>query len=259
MTLNQLKGNISSYYKGIFFSITFSLRRVILKFKSIENFANCFYIDWPLPSILRCYFWNNKVWALISYLIRLIFLFLFVRLGAHRKEVREDTTQEFNVVDIVRHPQYNANTNENDAALIKLNRLAVLGRGVGLVCLGDDIHHLPLDDLTNQCLISGWGTLRSGGQQPDKLQEVTVPLVSPKVCQSAYGNLHASMLCAGFREGGKDSCQGDSGGPLVCNYNGKHYLEGATSWGEGCAHAGKYGVYAKVRFLRTWIDNIIRQ
>lgn len=180
-------------------------------------------------------------------------------LGAHRKEVREDTTQEFNVVDIVRHPQYNANTNENDAALIKLNRLAVLGRGVGLVCLGDDIHHLPLDDLTNQCLISGWGTLRSGGQQPDKLQEVTVPLVSPKVCQSAYGNLHASMLCAGFREGGKDSCQGDSGGPLVCNYNGKHFLEGATSWGEGCAHAGKYGVYAKVRFLKKWIDNIIRQ
>ena len=37
MTLNQLKGNISSFYKGIFFSITFSLRRVILKFKSIEN------------------------------------------------------------------------------------------------------------------------------------------------------------------------------------------------------------------------------
>lgn len=174
-------------------------------------------------------------------------------LGAHRKEFKEDTTQEFNVIAIVQHPQYSESNNQNDVALIKLDREAVLGIGVGLVCLGDDAYHLPLDDLNNQCLISGWGTLESGGGQPNKLQEVTVPLVSPNVCRSAYGNLHASMLCAGFKEGGKDSCQGDSGGPLVCQYNGKYHLEGATSWGEGCALAGKYGVYAKIRELKQWI------
>lgn len=144
-------------------------------------------------------------------------------------------------------------------ALIKLDRPSILGSGVGLVCLGDDSHHLPLDDLNNQCLISGWGTLSSGGSQPNTLQEVMVPLVSPSECGRVYGQtMHSSMLCAGFKRGGKDSCQGDSGGPLVCQFSGKYFLEGATSFGKGCADPEAYGVYAKVRDLRQFIDSNIQ-
>lgn len=185
-------------------------------------------------------------------------MYLSFRVGAHRKEVKEEgVTQEFTVSQVVKHSQYNPTTNANDMALVKLDRPAILGTGVGLVCLGNDSFHLPLDDLNNQCLISGWGTLESGGQQPDTLQEVLVPLVSKPVCEQAYPNLHDSMLCAGFQLGGKDSCQGDSGGPLVCQYNGKYYLEGVTSWGYGCAAANAYGVYGKVRHLRSFIDSTI--
>lgn len=63
------------------------------------------------------------------------------------------------------------------------------------------------------------------------------------------------MLCAGLDKGGVDACQGDSGGPLVCEHSHQWYLEGATSWGWGCAQAGKYGVYAKVRHFRNWLMN----
>lgn len=62
------------------------------------------------------------------------------------------------------------------------------------------------------------------------------------------------MFCAGFPEGGKDSCQGDSGGPVVDE---NRVQVGIVSWGEGCALAGKPGVYAKVshpdvkRFIET--------
>ena len=156
------------------------------------------------------------------------------------------------------HPQYDSPPNANDIALIKLRRDANLNEAVGLICLGDDAYHLPIDDLNNQCLISGWGTLESGGNQPDTLQEVMVPLVSKSRCESAYGTLHDSMLCAGLDQGGKDSCQGDSGGPLACQYNGKHYLEGVTSWGSGCAGPNAYGVYARVRYLRSFIDGHIQ-
>ena len=85
-----------------------------------------------------------------------------------------------------------------------------------------------------------------------------MPVVSQSACRSAYGSsIHDSMVCAGLREGGKDSCQGDSGGPMVCESGGKYYLEGVVSWGQGCAAPGKYGVYARVRYLRKWIDGIM--
>jgi secreted trypsin-like serine protease len=55
------------------------------------------------------------------------------------------------------------------------------------------------------------------------------------------------MLCAGYPQGGTDTCQGDSGGPLLAKaLDGSLRLVGATSFGEGCAEAGKPGVYARL-------------
>ncbi|KAL9953484.1 hypothetical protein ACROYT_G040907 [Oculina patagonica] len=62
------------------------------------------------------------------------------------------------------------------------------------------------------------------------------------------------MICVGKDQGGVGGCHGDSGGPLVCEFSGKWYLEGAASWaGMPCASPSKYTVYAKIRYLKSWI------
>jgi trypsin len=93
-------------------------------------------------------------------------------------------------------------------------------------------------------VLYGWGETEGTGPD-DVFQEVTVPVLGDAYCATAYrkeGYAPKGEICAGYKKGGKDACQGDSGGPLVLNGR----LFGVVSWGDGCAAAGKPGVYAEV-------------
>jgi secreted trypsin-like serine protease len=95
-----------------------------------------------------------------------------------------------------------------------------------------------------QPVLLGWGTTQGTGPE-DVFQQVTVPVLGDAYCARAYRNegyTAKGEICAGYQQGGKDACQGDSGGPLVLNGR----LFGVVSWGDGCAVAGKPGVYAEV-------------
>ena len=73
---------------------------------------------------------------------------------------------------------------------------------------------------------------------PECLRAASVPLMSQARCRALYANssqgILASMVCAGYRDGGVDACKGDSGGPLACYIDGKYQLIGVISWGFGC-------------------------
>ncbi|KAL9972367.1 hypothetical protein ACROYT_G018652 [Oculina patagonica] len=186
---------------------------------------------------------------------------LIIRMGAHRRVHNVGTEQDFKVVKIISHSSYHKPLRYSyDIALIKLEKPALLNKAVGLVCVPDgNSPAMPIDSSSKKCWITGWGRLASGGATPDILQQASVPLVSKARCLKGYpGQIHDSMLCAGLDQGGVDACQGDSGGPLVCEYNGKWFIEGATSWGHGCAGPMKYGVYAKVRYVKSWIDQTMK-
>ena len=40
-------------------------------------------------------------------------------------------------------------------------------------------------------------------------------------------------------------------------YDGQFYQTGVVSWGVRCSTPGNYGVYARVSFVKEWIEDII--
>ena len=188
--------------------------------------------------------------------ITINFSFIFTRMGAHfRVNGTVGSEQDINVLEIIVHQEYGRPFFfSNDIALLKLAKAVNLSNKVGAACLPD----VNLSLVGKTCWITGWGTLSSGGIQPNTLMQAQVPVVSKQVCLLAYPNqLDDTMLCAGTRFGGVDACQGDSGGPLVCEFSGRWFLEGVTSWGRGCATPNFYGVYADVRVFLPWINGNI--
>jgi chymotrypsin len=167
--------------------------------------------------------------------------------------------QSRRAVQLFRHPSYSRFRQSWDFSLVRVDRPFEMTDCVGTACLpeGDDI--AP----GSECWISGWGTLSSGGYQPNILQEAKVDTISNQDCHGKFGytpsQIDDTMLCAQGKSGGAivDACQGDSGGPLVCESGGVWTLYGATSWGRGCASARFPGVWARVHHVMDWVDSVM--
>merc|ERR1712180_79556 len=174
-----------------------------------------------------------------------------------RTTVTDELRQVLAVSEIILHPNYNWDTNDNDIALVKLETRVDLNT-YSPACLPQQGQ-----DFTGQRgWVYGWGVTNVGGTAADfpaKLLEIEVPIVSDEICKDemlGLTTLLPGMLCAGGLAN-KDACGGDSGGPLTVEMEGKHSLAGVVSFGNGCGTEGLYGVYAEVANYRDWIDSTI--
>lgn len=173
-----------------------------------------------------------------------------VIVSAYQNGLATDGAQARKIVQRVQHPNYDSSTEQNDFMIMRLDSPVA---GVTPVALNGNAQIPAAGDILT---VIGFGDLEDGGQTyPDFLQEVNVPFVTHAKCNQQYGGGidQTSMLCAGFDQGGKDSCQGDSGGPIVRIVNGVHTQVGVVSWGDGCALAGKPGVYSRISGQINWI------
>lgn len=163
--------------------------------------------------------------------------------------------EDLAVSRIIVHPSYDAAASNYDVALIELSvpssqtpvRLAASGQS-------------DLWSGGQPAVVTGWGTTSPRGDSyPDDLLQATVPIRSDAECGQMLGSPFqaATMMCAGYAEGGRDSCYGDSGGPLVVeDREGGWRQAGVVSWGYQCAAPNSPGAYARVGSdpLRGWIE-----
>uniref|UniRef100_A0A672G6H6 Zgc:100868 n=1 Tax=Salarias fasciatus TaxID=181472 RepID=A0A672G6H6_SALFA len=182
-----------------------------------------------------------------------------VYLGRQTQAGPNPNEESRSVSQIISHPDYDSGSNDNDVALLRLSSETPFTDYIVPVCLAapDSSVHSGVSSW-----VTGWGALTEGGGSgfsPDDLMEVEVPTVGNRQCNCDYGvgQITDNMLCAGFREGGKDSCQGDSGGPLVTKRGDVWIQLAVVSFGFGCARPEFPGVYARVSRYMSWINSQI--
>ncbi|KAF0717025.1 Aste57867_2535 [Aphanomyces stellatus] len=149
----------------------------------------------------------------------------------------------------IRHPKYNPSSSvAYDFAIVLLERDSSI--------TPIEIHWDAVAGGT-PTVVRGWGTTAEGGEQSKVLKELNVEAWDNDKCSSALGAaIDATMICAGGKSG-EDACQGDSGGPLTLEQNGVERLIGVVSWGDGCAKAGKPGVYSRLSEVRDFITQYL--
>ncbi|XP_072273026.1 tryptase-like [Pyxicephalus adspersus] len=169
------------------------------------------------------------------------------------------------VQQVIVHPDHTGDNTGGDIALVKLNDVE-LTSFISPINLPSAKLQLPEG---TKCWTTGWGNIQENVHlpSPKTLQEVEVALISNDNCERMYRSvynykpsfhlIYPDMICAGYRDGKKDSCAGDSGGPLVCNVNGIWSQIGLISWGFGCAQPNQPGVYTRVQYYLTWIKKYV--
>ncbi|KAK9758443.1 Fz domain [Popillia japonica] len=182
-----------------------------------------------------------------------------IQLGVTRRHAHSYYGQKMKVKRVVPHPLYNVDiAHDNDVALFQLANRVTFHEHLSPVCLP------PADKILypgTLCTVIGWGKKEDTGlsEYEPEVNQVEVPVLNRELCNSWMEdrelNVTDGMICAGYKEGGKDACQGDSGGPLLCrdNRNDAWFVGGIVSWGIKCAHPHLPGVYAYVPKYIPWI------
>jgi len=166
------------------------------------------------------------------------------------------------VGEIISHDGYDANTHDNDIALLRL--VGPAPDQLKTAEVATSALEERFGDAGSDVEVIGWGAIAEGGPTSAALREVAVKVQESASCEENYqhrvpaATITENMFCAGVPEGGRDSCQGDSGG-FIGAYagEGKYVQLGLVSWGIGCGRPGLFGVYTRVANYGSWIEEVM--
>ncbi|CAH1801578.1 unnamed protein product [Owenia fusiformis] len=156
---------------------------------------------------------------------------------------------------IVRHPEYDSNSYENDLVMFKLPQNVTFDDDLRPACLP------PLNDATNWTgtivTHSGWGNTERNGPATPEQRYTNMQVINYDTCwletlPDAIGS-EERTLCV--RGNGTDAGDGDSGGPHVTKVDGRWTLIGVQSWGYWPAGV-RPSMINKVSAALPWINEV---
>ncbi|XP_046988529.1 brachyurin-like [Schistocerca americana] len=178
-----------------------------------------------------------------------------VSLGGIRRSGSESGHVTINTRSTTVHSGYNANTLNNDIAVIFLGTNVQLSSYIALV-------NLPSRSQAGNSFegqsatVSGWGLTADNGNTASTLQYTTLSVISNSLCQQYYGGVIVSSTLCATGSNRQSTCNGDSGGPMVIGSTGSFTLIGVVSFvsNAGCSSGAPSG-YARVTSFLDWISS----
>ncbi|CAD7672187.1 unnamed protein product [Nyctereutes procyonoides] len=196
---------------------------------------------------------------------------LTVTAGQDNLSQKAEQEQKNPVSKIIIHPEYSRlGYMSSDLALLYLKHKVEFGTALQPICLPQRDDKFEAGIL---CMTSGWCKISETSEYSTILQEVELPIMDDRTCQTVLKGMNfpllgRTMMCASFPDGEKDDCQGDSGGPFVCRRDsGIWVLAGISSWRAGWTRdwtslrknhrRASLGIFSKVFELMDFITQNI--
>lgn len=203
----------------------------------------------------HCAFKLKALWDMPGHYIDIFVGAGFVNETEPMSERHSEQYQQREVSDMYLHPDYDDTTNDNDVAILILQKPFLFTNYVHPICVAAP----DVETVGSDVFIAGWGATSWGSQRSSLLLDAMVAMVNETQCVDDYNTIEGfinpnSMICAG--RPGTDSCTDDSGGPLMYSKNGVWYQVGITSFGYKCANQLYPGVYTRVSAYCTWLNEI---
>ncbi|XP_072933107.1 venom protease-like isoform X2 [Epargyreus clarus] len=165
----------------------------------------------------------------------------------------------------MKHENYDSKGFTNDIGILLLERDVQFTDLIRPICIPKNSELRARSFENYNPIIAGWGDTEFHGPSASHLQVLQLPVVSNSHCAEVYAPYKAQVidkrvLCAGYKDGGRDACQGDSGGPLMQpiwnseTFTTFFYQIGVVSFGKRCAEAGFPGVYTRVTEFIPWME-----
>lgn len=178
--------------------------------------------------------------------------------GKYLSEIQsiESFFATYSVVNVTIFPEYSPTQAYHDIAILELNQPTWFPP----VCVWNcgDIQNLTATAI-------GYGLTEFAGLGSQQLLKVNLTIFPTEYCapffkrQRKFKNgLSESHICAGDKDGVKDTCQGDSGGPLLVHYNNKLFAAGVTSSGQACSGFPP-AIYTKIETYIEWIAKVLEE